>query len=148
MKTVQQKCFVIVVMAFLFCATGLVVSETAFSAGGPQCVDNGDGTVTDNGTGLIWQKAKSGNMNWCDAISHASALSLGGYSDWQLPRYQDLKNLYKSECKNLMDVGYMGYWSSTETSRHEAGIVKLCDGVVFDDYKSSNYYVRAVRSRE
>ena len=113
MKTVQQKWFVIVAMAFMLCLTGLVMSGTAFGAGGQQCEDNGDGTVTDNGTGLMWQKTTAGKMNWYDAMSYASGLSLGGHSGWRLPSKDELKGLYNSECKKLMDVQSSYYWSST-----------------------------------
>jgi alkyl sulfatase BDS1-like metallo-beta-lactamase superfamily hydrolase len=44
-------------LAFLFCLTGLIMSGAAFAE---RCVDNGDGTVTDKGPGLIWQKATAG----------------------------------------------------------------------------------------
>ena len=60
MKIVRQKWFVIVSMAFMFCLAGLGMSGTALA---DRCVDNGDGTVTDNNTGLMWQKATAG-MVW------------------------------------------------------------------------------------
>lgn len=30
--------------------------------------DNGNGTVTDANTGLMWQQGEAGSMNWEDAI--------------------------------------------------------------------------------
>ena len=47
-------------------------------------IDNGDGTVTDTETGLMWQKATApGTYNWQNALSYAEGLTLGGHSDWR-----------------------------------------------------------------
>lgn len=49
-------------------------------------VDNGDGTVTDNATGLMWTKnANHGAMSWGAALSYCDNLETNGYSDWRLP---------------------------------------------------------------
>jgi hypothetical protein len=100
-------------MVFMLCMAGLIVTGTAFSAGGQQCVDNEDGTITDKNTGLMWQKATAGPMNWNDAKGYAYCLSLAGHSDWRLPTKDELKRLYKSSCKGMMDVVSHNYWSST-----------------------------------
>ncbi|MBX7207282.1 MAG: YHYH protein [Verrucomicrobiaceae bacterium] len=47
--------------------------------------DNGNGTITDNVTGLMWQKTDNGESTWETATTNASSLTLGGYSDWRLP---------------------------------------------------------------
>lgn len=57
-------------------------------------VDNGDGTVTDRATGLIWTKADSGRgMTWEEALRHAQGLTLAGQSDWRLPNAKELQSL-------------------------------------------------------
>ncbi|HUT36582.1 MAG TPA: DUF1566 domain-containing protein [Planctomycetota bacterium] len=56
--------------------------------------DNGDGTITDRATGLVWQKADSGKgMNWQDALAYAEGLNLGGHSDWRLPSVKELQSI-------------------------------------------------------
>lgn len=56
--------------------------------------DNGDGTVTDSATGLMWQKADDGNSrDWEDAMSYAENLTLANYSDWRLPNAKELQSL-------------------------------------------------------
>ena len=37
--------------------------------------DNGDGTITDNVTGLMWQKTDAGEMTWENAVNNASTQS-------------------------------------------------------------------------
>ena len=55
---------------------------------------NGDGTVTDGNTGLIWQQQDDGTeRNWNDASSYCNALSLGGQSDWRLPTDKELMSI-------------------------------------------------------
>jgi len=49
-------------------------------------VDNGDGTVIDTATGLMWMKnANNGQMTWDDAMSWAQNLLFAGYKNWRLP---------------------------------------------------------------
>jgi hypothetical protein len=57
-------------------------------------VDNGDGTVADLATGLIWQQADSGvGMTWEAALAYAENLELAGHSDWRLPDVKELQSL-------------------------------------------------------
>jgi hypothetical protein len=56
--------------------------------------DNGDSTITDNATGLMWMKDDSGvGMNWEDALRHAENLEYAGYSDWRLPDVKELQSI-------------------------------------------------------
>lgn len=56
--------------------------------------DNGDGTVTDNVTKLVWQKAVTSSQaySWCDAINYCATLTLAGRS-WRLPTRIELLSL-------------------------------------------------------
>ena len=56
-------------------------------------VDNGDGTVTDNRTGLIWQQGEPGAMTWNSALTYCEGLSLAGSTDWRLPNIKELESL-------------------------------------------------------
>lgn len=59
-----------------------------------QFMDNGDGTVTDHATGLMWQQTDSTHgMNWPGALQYAQNLTLGGYSDWRLPNAKELHSI-------------------------------------------------------
>ena len=56
--------------------------------------DNGDGTVTDNNTGLMWQQTDDGILrNWYDAASYYTNLSLAGHTDWRLPDINELLDI-------------------------------------------------------
>lgn len=57
-------------------------------------VDNGDGTVTDRATGLMWQRADSGyGMFWAEALAYAEGATLAGYDDWRLPDVKELQSI-------------------------------------------------------
>ena len=57
-------------------------------------VDNGDGTVSDIATGLMWQKADDGKgRDWQEALSYAEHLQLAGYHDWRLPDQKELHSI-------------------------------------------------------
>jgi hypothetical protein len=59
-----------------------------------QFVGNGNGTVTDNATGLTWQKADDGiARDWESALDYAENLNLGGHSDWRLPNAKELQSI-------------------------------------------------------
>ena len=56
--------------------------------------DNGDGTITDRATGLMWMKNDSGKpMNWQEALAWAENLNDAGYSDWRLPNAKELQSI-------------------------------------------------------
>ena len=57
-------------------------------------IDNGDGTVTDTATGLMWQQDDSGSThNWQEALAYAESLELAGYRDWRLPNAKELQSI-------------------------------------------------------
>ncbi len=132
---------------------------------GPRFTDNGDGTVTDNLTGLMW--SKNANLynslkTWQYAIDYVNSLTLGSngcgtsYTDWRLPN--------RFELESLLCLGNYGpalptghpfsnvqsnyYWSSTthaEDTNH-AWHVNMSSGNVFNSGKVTVSYVWPVRS--
>ena len=57
-------------------------------------VDNGDDTITDKATGLMWQKGDDGKTrNWEEALAFAENLQLGGHDDWRLPNAKELQSI-------------------------------------------------------
>lgn len=57
-------------------------------------VDNGDGTITDHASGLMWTKSDSGKtMNWEEALFYAEDLEKAGYDDWRFPNVKDLQSI-------------------------------------------------------
>ncbi|OGF56101.1 MAG: hypothetical protein A2Z21_04060, partial [Candidatus Fraserbacteria bacterium RBG_16_55_9] len=57
-------------------------------------VDNGNGTITDNATGLMWMKNDNGaGILWENALSYAEGFEYAGYTDWRLPNAKELHSI-------------------------------------------------------
>ena len=70
--------------------------------------DNGDGTVTDNITGLMWQANMGDKISFDDAKTKAEDLTLGGHEDWRMPTMKELYSLalFTGVIMGMNDVGY------------------------------------------
>ncbi|MEW5736530.1 MAG: DUF1566 domain-containing protein [Thermodesulfobacteriota bacterium] len=106
--------------------------QDACNAGkAPDYRDNGDGTVTDKVTGLMWQKSPDlsgdGKIDVADKLTldgakaKAGTLRVGGYSDWRLPTIKELYSLI--DFSGLDPSGYQG----TDTS----GLIPFLDDGYF-----------------
>ncbi len=57
-------------------------------------VDNSNGTISDNATGLMWQQDDDGTTrDWETSLAYAESLSLGGHNDWRLPNAKELHSI-------------------------------------------------------
>lgn len=85
--------------------------------------DNGDGTVTDNVTGLMWlQNDDENRRNWQDAIDYCDSLNFSNYSDWRLPNYYELSFLTdrsrlgpEMSINPVFDGHDSDYWTSSSS---------------------------------
>ena len=68
--------------------------------------DNGNGTITDNVTGLMWQKVDSGEMTWDTAVVTAASISLGGFTDWRLPGPMESLSIFDYERNPALNSSY------------------------------------------
>jgi len=90
----------------------------------PRFTDNGDGTVTDNLTSLIWLKDAHafGSRAWSDALNDCATLNSGEHGltdgssegDWRLPNVKELQSLvdYGLYGPALSDTAGTGQWST------------------------------------
>ena len=61
-----------------------------------------DGTVLDTSTNLMWASKDSGrDINWADAKIYCENYRGGGYTDWRMPKQNELAGLYDSSKSNL-----------------------------------------------
>lgn len=113
---------------------GLLLSLCSIAQAGYS--DNGDGTVSDTSTKLMWQKCTAPTAGtscvtplpelyiWDDALAYCNGLTLGGHGDWRLPNVKELQSLLdvnKTTAPNI-NTGYFPdtqmnyYWSSTTSA--------------------------------
>jgi hypothetical protein len=91
-------------------------------------VDNGDGTVTDRATSLMWMKQpKQIALNWEDAVEYCRSLDFQGYKGWRLPTIGEMEKLADKSRKNPAlpadhpfsnVITHIEYWTKT---RHRFG---------------------------
>jgi hypothetical protein len=115
----------------------------------PRFTDNNNDTITDNLTGLMWQKAPDSTLrNWTNALAYADDSILAGFSDWRLPNVIELQTL--TDANNsypaiptehlFTNVQNIGYWTSTTSSANtdNAFMVSIATGYdVLDDNKTT-----------
>jgi len=63
----------------------------------PAYKDNGDGTVTDLNTHLLWTQDPGHKKTFAQAAAGASRCEVGGYSDWRLPNAKELQSIVDYE---------------------------------------------------
>ena len=67
--------------------------DAQYTGNVPHYQDNGNGTVTDLVTGLVWQQDPGAKMTFAQAVAGASTFKLAGYTDWRLPTIKELYSL-------------------------------------------------------
>ncbi|TGL72607.1 DUF1566 domain-containing protein [Leptospira kmetyi] len=125
--------------------------------------DNGDSTVTDVNTGLIWAQCSAGlsgssctgtatSLNWTNALLACNSLSLGGRV-WRLPSVNELRSLTDLSLANpTVNTSYFpntmssNYWTSTTyTNPTEAWVIQFGSGNIVMNYtKGGTAYTRCV----
>lgn len=103
-------------------------------------VDNGDQTISDRATGLMWQQDDGTSTDWDNAITMCESATTGGYSDWRPPNAKELQSIVDytrspdtsgsaaidplfnatsiTNENNVLDWGY--YWASTTHATYSA----------------------------
>jgi hypothetical protein len=115
----------------------------------PSYTDNGDGTVTDNNTGLMWQQDPGAKMTYQHAVDGADSFTLAGYDDWRLPTIKELYSLIlfsgvdpsgwddtnSSEMFPFIDTDYFAF---------EYGSTTAGERVIDSQWATSTLYVSSV----
>ena len=140
-------------------------NRTSFGCAGG-FTDNGDGTVTDDLTGLVWLKNTDcwGTQLWANALTAVNNLASGSCGltdgsvagDWRLPNINELRSLFDPNLSppylppghpftNLSSIRF--YWSSTTyaSDTDTAWVVTLYATYASYGVKGSSQNVWAVR---
>ncbi len=114
--------------------------------------DNGNGTVTDTETNLMWSKDANlfGFLEWDEAVSSCVSANVGGLSGWRLPNEEELSALVvavQTENPFINLILHTPYWTSTENSanQNEARFINSGFGSGAFTLKSYPFFVWPVR---
>jgi hypothetical protein len=67
--------------------------DGTYSGNLPSYTDNGDGTVTDNVTGLMWEQDMGDKISYNEAFEKADASIFAGHTDWRVPTIKEIYSL-------------------------------------------------------
>lgn len=138
--------------------------EAGVAGHSPRFADNGDGTVSDRLTSLVWTKdAAQYAIWWVDALSYCNSYPDGTPTGWRLPNIRELMSLLDFEQKlpmlpsghpftNVVSaIGTSYYWSSTTNtvydSLNDVHAVNLGTGEVRIWPKNSGGHILCTRNR-
>ena len=103
--------------------------DADFTINAPYFTQNGNGTVTDTVTGLMWQKTDGGEMTITQALHYADTSTLAGYTDWRLPRAHEgfsiLNHQFSNPAMNTMvfTTTAAEYWWTSDRQANDTNKV-------------------------
>jgi len=99
------------------------VYEAGYPKSGTRFIDNGDETVSDMATGLMWLKDPDGDAgvvraSWAAWLTAVERLDFAGHSDWRAPNIRELQSLidytkFNTCFPSVFIFQPFWYWSST-----------------------------------
>ncbi|MFQ5451450.1 MAG: DUF1566 domain-containing protein [Nitrospinaceae bacterium] len=108
------RCLAVCSVVLILCLLpGSLGAEPIKHSADNRFIDNGDQTITDTKTGLMWMKEDSyihtGHwLSWYESFDYVRNLNEEGfanYYDWQVPTVDELTTLYEPEKFNSQQVG-------------------------------------------
>ncbi len=151
---------------FLLLTVTTVQAQTCYPASIPastldsQLQDNGDGTISDSKTGLMWKECSEGQsdadcgtnsimrFSWTQALQHVQAVNnnggFAGHNDWRIPTIKELNALVEQQCfEPSINLHYFPNTSSGDlyfSSSPIAGSTEYVWVVAFDTGRTEEGY--------
>lgn len=119
--------------------------DAQYSGAQPSYTNNGDGTITDNITGLMWQQDPGSKMSYTNAVNGADSFTLAGYSDWRLPTIKELYSLILFSGKDISseqgsDTSGFTPFINTDFFEFEYGDTSAGDRLIDSQWTTSSVY--------
>lgn len=149
-----------------------ICKQNSISASTPdsQLVDNGDGTITDSKTGLMWKKCVEGrsgsncesgtadSFTWQLALQKPNIVNnsggFAGHADWRLPNITELLSIVEEQCydpainlNRFSNTPSSGFWSGSPSAddSDSAWYVSFSYGLSYISSRDGRYTSYAVR---
>lgn len=163
-KTGQTACYNATGSAVIPCARTGQDGDTVTGVDWPtpRFLDNGDQTITDKLTGLIWTRTANPSdrpKNWQQALDYVKTLNNRNYlgqNDWRLPNVNELESLVIKrpdltawlKTQGFANIMADHYWTSTTYASYTAYAwsISMTKGLVAGTGKAENGYVWPVRN--
>ncbi len=100
--------------------------DNDYSINPPFFIYNGDGTITDTVTGLMWQKTDGGEMTIENAVIYCDTLTFAGYTDWRLPNVHEAFSILNHQHANpsldatVFTTANAEYWWTSDKQANDA----------------------------
>ncbi|NDJ77066.1 MAG: DUF1566 domain-containing protein [Chloroflexi bacterium] len=115
--------------------------DANYVSAAPAYRDNGDGTISDLNTGLMWTQAYSGKMTWTEAMAGADSFELAGYDDWRMPTIKELYSLIDFNGLTGMEAASSIPYIDTDYFEFVFGDTSAGERLIDAQYWSSTEYV-------
>lgn len=114
-------------------------SDMPASTPDDQLIDNGDGTITDSKTDLMWKQCLEGvdgdncennspsTFTWQEALQQPGTVNVNGfagYNDWRLPNIRELLSIVEVQCfepainaTRFPNIPSSNVWSGSNATR-------------------------------
>ena len=137
--------------------------DASYTINPPDLTDNGDGTVTDNLTNLMWEQKNEENdfllYTYQEASTYCENLPLAGHEDWRVPTRKEYVNLLNlGRLSPSLDTDYFPfyiltsitdyyYWTSTDYHPDpvQVWVMQLAFGIIGVKSKEETLKIRCVR---
>ncbi len=167
MKPIQNIMLVLMVGWAITANAQICYDDVVHTTPNGRFIDNGDGTVKDKKTDLIWMRCALGQewdgqtctgtaaaYTWQQALQVADGYTFAGNSNWHLPNIKELTSIVERACyepainQNVFPETPSAYFwtaSPVANSYDSAWDVYFYGGGDRSNNKNSRYYVRLVR---
>ncbi len=120
--------------------------DAQYNGNQPAYRDNGDGTVTDLNTGLMWQADPGKKKTYDEIVAGVSKCRTGDYSDWRLPTIKELYSLINFSGIDVDPRGSQGATPFIDTNffKFQYGKEEDGDRIIDSQWATSTLYVGKV----
>ncbi len=168
----MKKTLLFLTINLIFLATNYLLAQTCQNYipnewEDSRYTDNGDGTVTDNETTLMWEKCTQGlsgndcsigtggRHDWKEALQLVNNYSFASHNDWRLPNIKELSSLVARRCSDpsinesaFPNTSASYFLSSSPSASNSSNVWQLHfgEGFAHSDSRDLKNFVRLVRS--
>ena len=167
MKPIQNVILLIMVGWAITANAQICYDDVVHTTPNGRFIDNGDGTVKDKKTDLIWMRCALGQewdgqtctgdaltYTWQLALKVADGYTFADNNDWYLPNIRELNSIVERACYDpainqtvFPETPAAGFWTASPFAaiKGYAWHVHFNGGYDSSDYKDYDFYVRLVR---